>query len=113
MNKQALLIVALGALGVVVWFARKSMPYGGAQPRYQDEGVDIAGIFSDIHPDITQPHFVRPEFHVGPTVVTQHRYPAYPGQELSVLIKEGFAPLCRPRPQDYDWLAQPPSEEVI
>jgi len=112
-KRPELLLIAAAAAGFVVWQARKLMPYGASQPRYQDQGYDIGGIYTTIHPDITATHFVRPEHHVGPTVVTRHRYPVYPGQELSVLIKEGFAPLCRPAPQDYDCLVQPPSEEVI
>ena len=101
-----------GAVGIVglVYAAMKMEPYGAAQPEY---GVSIGSIYDDVWPQGEGNHFCPPEEVGGPVVYTRHRYPHRTGHEVATFIEQGWPALTRPRPQDYDWYASPPSEVTL
>lgn len=110
--KHTEIAFCVGAVAVVglIYAAVKMEPFGAVQPEY---GVAVGSIYQDVHPDEEGDHFCRPETVGGPVVNTRHRYPSRAGHEISTLIEQGFPALSRPRPQDYDWYAYPPSEVTL
>lgn len=101
---------AIAILGGMIYWLRQAMPVGAMQPRFETQGADIAGMYSDVTAPIPTLTFVPHEPMDYRTVTLPVRYPVKAGTNISALIEHGFAPLWRPRPQNYDWLANPPSE---
>ena len=110
-------IVRMGAavvgLGVVIYFGRKLLPYGSPAPDTDGVGMDVGGMYSDVHPDGFGEHFLPPDQFGGPAVVLPVRYPVRAGHNISTLITHGMAPLYRPRPNDADMIMNPPTEVTV
>jgi hypothetical protein len=102
-------IVALFAAvaAALVWTAVRRSPGGGLKvPAKATEDV----------PPFTPPpgHPVLGTFdHLGPVVISPHRYPAGCGGEISALINGGHETLRIPNSKDMTWLKCPPSEASL
>lgn len=99
--------LAGAALAAVFYAGWKLLPQGAMQSRYQ---LPTAGLPSNVNE--TPSGFMDARDYTGGAVILPHRYPQVAGQEITTLIQYGMAPLFRPRPQDFDWYASPPSEMV-
>jgi len=116
MKQHEMAALGLSAIGiaVLVYTAIKMEPYGMKQQRYADEvGVSIGGIFDEIHPHEEGNHFCHPDMVGGPVVYLPHMYPPRVGHEITTLMEFGFPALQREKPQDYDWIVRPPSEDTL
>ena len=101
------LAVILGIAAALVWAGVRRSPGGGLKVP--------ARAVEDVPPFTPPPgHPVLGTFdHIGPVVVSPHRYPAGCGGEISALINGGHATLRLPHSKDIDWLTRPPSEDVL
>lgn len=102
-----ILAVALAIGAALVWGGIRRSPGGGLKvPARATEDV----------PPFTPPpgHPVLGTFgHIGPVVVSPHRYPAGCGGEISALINQGHETLRIPHSKDMTWLKNPPSEAAL
>lgn len=100
------LAVLLGIAGALIFTGVRRSPGGFKVPARATEDV----------PPFTPPpsHPVLGTFdHLGPVVVSPHRYPAGCGGEISAVINHGYATLRLPHEKDIDWLTRPPSEDIL
>jgi hypothetical protein len=99
-----ILALAVAVAAALAWTAVRRSPGGGGKvPARTTEDV----------PPFTPPrgHPVLGTFdHIGPVVVSPHRYPAGCGGEISALINGGHETLRLPHAKDMTWLKNPPSE---
>lgn len=80
-------------------------------------GIDAKG---GLTMESTLLHFFHPDGPMSPTnppnqsyVYLKHRYPNVTGTNINTLIHKGYSPLMVPAPQDYDWMVNPPSEQML
>lgn len=114
-GKVTISVSVLGIIALLV-VAKKLEPQSGpqTQPRKPaDMGVNVAGIFEDIWPKGEGDHFCHPDMSPTPMVYTPHRYPHRAGHEIATVIERGFPAMLVRKPQDYDWIIDPPSEATL
>jgi hypothetical protein len=98
--------LAVGVAGALLFTGMRRAPGGLKVPARETE---------DLTPFTPPPnHPVLGTFdHLGPVVISPHRYPAGCGGEISAVINHGFATLRLPHAKDIDWLTRPPSEDIL
>lgn len=112
--------ISISVVGIIalIYVARKIEPNSGpgSQPRRArgtEEGISIGGIFDEIWPHEEGDHFCHPKYVGGPVVYTRHRYPHRVGHEIATVLELGFPAMLVQKPQDYDWICDPPSEATL
>lgn len=104
------LALAGGAFFALVAFIAHTESGDQRQPRYETDGNPNLGYVIDSLN--TGEHYFHPDDCVNGQCVTflPHRYPRYPGIELTALIHHGMNAMRKPAPQDDDWRTMPPGE---
>lgn len=106
--------VALGVIGggIVLYFGYLMYRTNQARKEQDHQVLDVAGVIVDDNPwaDGNGEHYVPANALLGPQTVLPMRYPTFVGKNVSILAANGFQPLYRSMPQDYDYLVSPPSE---
>lgn len=107
-------IVALGVVGggIVLYFIWLMYRTNQARKEQDHQVLDVGGVIVDDNAwaDGNGEHYLPANLLVGPQTVLPIRYPTFVGKNVSILAANGFQPLYRAAPQDYDYLVQPPSE---
>jgi hypothetical protein len=110
-----LITVGVGLVLLIAYVGNDQTRKTG-QPRFQSSTQSVATGFNVIDTAVdkldTGDHYFHPVFCVpGQTqIFTRHKYPEVSGGNISTLIHQGMSALCKPAPQDNDWITRPPAE---
>jgi hypothetical protein len=122
-NKGLLIVVGLGAVGVLAYLAQQSTGERlSGVPQYQTE-AQFDGLNTDlgdrVNPDTPLDMSLSTHFFVGgdccpgqSLVKPRHRYPHVTGGNITAVINHGMDAMRLGSP-DNSWRVQPPSEYTI
>jgi hypothetical protein len=124
-EEKVLCILAAFGIASLIYVIQSRQDMDGPVPSSQKEGQAMGfGIQGDTKIAAGTPLDCSPEIHgwhpgydpdssAQPTMITQHRYPAIPGGNMSTVMHKGWSSMIHDAPADNDWFLNPPEAAVL